>query len=61
MWEEKILLSDYQKNENEKTKQINDINSNYNFVKDFNLHNVVPENKIFAAVEDIYYFLEQEI
>lgn len=49
------------KNDNEKKKQIDDINSNYNFVRDFNLHNVVPENKIFAAVEDVYHFLEKEI
>ncbi|MGE4443650.1 MAG: hypothetical protein AB7E37_01485, partial [Candidatus Altimarinota bacterium] len=47
--------------DNEKKEQIDAINSNYNFVRDFNLHNVVPENKIFAAVEDVYNFLETEI
>lgn len=47
--------------EKEKKEQIDAINSNYNFVRDFNLHNVVPENKIFAAVEDVYNFLETEI
>lgn len=47
--------------DSEKREQIDFINSNYNFVRDFNLHNVVPENKIFAAVEDVYNFLETEI
>lgn len=53
-----ILLSN---NDNERIKQINFINPHYNFINWFNRHNVVPENKVFAAIDTIFNFLYEKI
>lgn len=45
----------------EKSEQLGFINSHYNFVDRFNEHNVVPENKIFAAIDTIFNFLKEKI
>lgn len=60
VWRKNFVIS-LSENDKEKKGQLDFINSNYNFVRNFNWHNVVPENKIFAAVEDVYSYLEAEI
>jgi len=48
-------------NEKEKERQLSYINWHYNFIDRFNNHNVVPENKIFAAIEEVLNFLENKL
>jgi carbonic anhydrase/acetyltransferase-like protein (isoleucine patch superfamily) len=53
-----IQISD---NPEEKKKQLDFINAHYNFIDWFNRHHVVPDNKVFAAVEEVYNFLWDNI
>ena len=48
-------------NEISRKQQLNKINPNYNQIRKFNKHNVVPENKIFSCLEDAFSFLNETI